>query len=166
MNAIVQFELCTLTNEELVQKVDQLTDQIYQTGKIPSRYIPARPNDDYDLLVGELCVRFAKLTNLETVKKEVTVTVRAEEPVEEEPMMKVLSQDTALAIAACPEYVPMRLLNEEWAQRNHGQSLQRLNERGGLSVCEILANMSKRRWHPVADNIAVAELNTLLKKLS
>lgn len=61
MNGIVSFRLCTLTDEELVKKVDELTDKIYQDGKIPSRHIPAQPNNDYDLLVGELCVRFNKL---------------------------------------------------------------------------------------------------------
>lgn len=58
MNALVSFRLCNLSDEALVSKVDQLTDQMYTTGKIPSRHIPARPNDDYDLLVGELVKRF------------------------------------------------------------------------------------------------------------
>ena len=57
MNAIVGFELCTLSDEELAVKVDNLTDKMYEEQKIPSRSIPARPNDDYDLLVGELCRR-------------------------------------------------------------------------------------------------------------
>ena len=42
--------------------------------------------------------------------------------------------------------MPMFMLNEEQAQRNHGQSLKRLAERGGLSPSEALANMEKRRW--------------------
>lgn len=41
-----------------MQKVDELTDQMSQTGEIPYRHIPARPNADYDLLVGELLKRF------------------------------------------------------------------------------------------------------------
>ena len=61
MNAIVHFRKCTLTDSELLAKVDHLTDQIYQTGTIPSRHIPARPDDDYDLLVGELIIRFNEM---------------------------------------------------------------------------------------------------------
>lgn len=59
MNAIVSFGLCTLTDEELLQKVDSLTDKMYRTGRIPDRQIPARPNEDYDLLVGELVKRYS-----------------------------------------------------------------------------------------------------------
>lgn len=39
----------------------------------------------------------------------------------------------------------MALLNEEWAKRNHDQSLGRLNERGGMGVMEILDNIHRRR---------------------
>jgi hypothetical protein len=60
MNTISTFRLCTLTDEELLKRVDYLTDEMYKTGKIPSRFIPARPDDDYDLLVGELIIRFSK----------------------------------------------------------------------------------------------------------
>lgn len=62
MNAITHFRKCTLTNEELMQMVDQQTDSIFTLGKIPTRHIPARPNKDYDLLVGELILRFKELT--------------------------------------------------------------------------------------------------------
>lgn len=58
MNQIVNFNLCTLNDEELLNKIDTLTDEMYQTNKVPIRRIPARPNDDYDLLVGELVKRF------------------------------------------------------------------------------------------------------------
>ena len=58
MNGIVGFRLCTLTDEELVNRVDELTDQMFETNKFPVRHIPAQPDKDYDLLVGELCQRF------------------------------------------------------------------------------------------------------------
>jgi hypothetical protein len=58
MNSIVSFRKCTLTDDELLKKVDYITDQIYISREIPSRHIPARPNDDYDLLIGELILRF------------------------------------------------------------------------------------------------------------
>ena len=57
MNDIVRFRLCTLTDEELLDKVDKLTDEMFTTQKVPSRHIPARPNEDLDLLIGELIFR-------------------------------------------------------------------------------------------------------------
>ncbi len=62
MNGLVSFRLCNLTNEELIKKVDKQLDNIFIEGKIPSRHIPARPNDDFDLLVGELIMRFGEAT--------------------------------------------------------------------------------------------------------
>lgn len=43
-----------------------------------------------------------------------------------------------------PSEIPWRLLDEGWAQHNHGQSLKRLAERGGLSPGEALANIERR----------------------
>ena len=63
MNAIIGFRQCSLTNEELAKKIDNLTDKIYRTGKIPERNIPAKPDSDYDLLVGEMIVRFLEFNN-------------------------------------------------------------------------------------------------------
>ncbi len=42
--------------------------------------------------------------------------------------------------------VRMDLLNENWAQKNHNQSLERLAERGGLSCEEALAIAERRQW--------------------
>lgn len=61
MNALVSFRLCKLSDKELIEKVDKLTDEMYQTGELPTRHIPARPDSDYDLLVGELITRFNSL---------------------------------------------------------------------------------------------------------
>jgi hypothetical protein len=36
----------------------------------------------------------------------------------------------------------------EQARRNHGQTLHRLHERGGLSWCEALAVLEDRKWRP------------------
>jgi hypothetical protein len=60
MNGIVSFRLCKLSNDELLKKVDETTDNMYKNCRIPDRHIPARPNEDYDLLVGELVVRARK----------------------------------------------------------------------------------------------------------
>ena len=57
MNTIASFRKCTLSNNDLLQKVDTLTDEMFKTLDVPTRHIPARPNDDYDLLIGELLMR-------------------------------------------------------------------------------------------------------------
>lgn len=64
MNAIVSFRLCKLSHEELLKKVDAMTDEMYKNGKIPAAHIPARPDEDYDLLVGEMIKRFQELIAL------------------------------------------------------------------------------------------------------
>jgi len=61
MNTIAKFRLCDLSDIELLEKVDKMTNEIFKCGKIPDRHIPARPNEDYDLLVGELILRFNQL---------------------------------------------------------------------------------------------------------
>jgi hypothetical protein len=44
------------------------------------------------------------------------------------------------------EPIDFSVLNEYWAQKNHGQSLTRLAERGGLSPCEAAAIIQQRPW--------------------
>lgn len=53
-------------------------------------------------------------------------------------------------------YVPWMLVtpHEAQAQRNHGQSLDRLAERGGLSAAELVAVLEDRRWKPMDDKEA------------
>lgn len=46
----------------------------------------------------------------------------------------------------CPAQFPMHLLNADQAFSNHGQTLQRLKERGGLGVAEILAVVNRKSW--------------------
>lgn len=63
MNSLSSFRLCTLTDEELVSKIDEQTDLMFEDQQLPTRHIPARPDSDYDLLIGELLIRFKeKLT--------------------------------------------------------------------------------------------------------
>ena len=61
MNTISKFRLTKLTDDELLLKVDQLTDKIFKTQSVPTINIPAQPDNDYDLLVGELILRFMDL---------------------------------------------------------------------------------------------------------
>lgn len=49
--------------------------------------------------------------------------------------------------------------HETQARANHGQSLARLAERGGLGVCEALAVLDNRRWHRMDQAVAMAELS-------
>lgn len=58
MNAIAGFRQCTLSDEELLALIDKKTDDIFVKQEVPTRNIPAMPNEDYDLLVGELILRF------------------------------------------------------------------------------------------------------------
>ena len=44
-----------------------------------------------------------------------------------------------------PKKVSFGLLNEEFALNNHSQTLERLNERGGMGILEILDNIHKRK---------------------
>lgn len=55
-----------------------------------------------------------------------------------------------------PDYVPSGYLGIPWsviapherqARSNHGQSLERLAERGGLGPCEAVAILEDRPWH-------------------
>ena len=41
----------------------------------------------------------------------------------------------------CPKQIPFAILNEEWAEINHSQTLKKLNECGGMSPVEIVANI-------------------------
>lgn len=67
----------------------------------------------------------------------------------------------------CPDLFPDEFLNEEMAARNHGQSLAQLNERGGLAISEILANILQQdsRWiqmHP-EEQWQVDMINSIIK---
>lgn len=66
-----------------------------------------------------------------------------------------------MPILGTPLLLPMRLLNEEWAQRNHGQSLARLAERGGLDLAEAAAIHECRRWRAMTADEAIAALRAV-----
>lgn len=46
----------------------------------------------------------------------------------------------------CPREIPNEILDERHAAVIHGQSLNRLNERGGMSPGEVLLNIDKGRY--------------------
>lgn len=51
-----------------------------------------------------------------------------------------------------PIYFPWELLNENNAMKFHSQTLNRLNERGGLSPEEIYCNVTSTLYHTVKFN--------------
>ncbi len=57
-----------------------------------------------------------------------------------------------LSIPECPETIPWQLVqpHEAQAQTNHGQSLSRLAERGGLAPSEAVAVLEDRQWQPMS----------------
>jgi len=61
MNSLINYRYCTLSDEELLKRVDEQTDNMFRTQKVPTRNIPARFDEDYDLLIGELIMRFNEL---------------------------------------------------------------------------------------------------------
>ncbi len=60
---LIQFRICTLSDKELAEAVAEGLFKMYKEPvSVPTRHIPARPNEDFDLLVGELVVRFMEKT--------------------------------------------------------------------------------------------------------
>lgn len=60
-------------------------------------------------------------------------------------MRVLLNADNREKYPHCPTRVPMAMLCEETAQRNHSQTLNGLESRGGLDPVEMLANIERRR---------------------
>jgi len=60
---LVNFRLCTLSDNLLLNEISTHLISMYKTGKLPPRHIPARPDEDFDLLVGELMVRYKEKGN-------------------------------------------------------------------------------------------------------
>jgi len=61
-----------------------------------------------------------------------------------------------------PKNIPFSILNEEWAQKNHGQSLNKLASRGGLDTSEALAIIQCRSWYRMGEQESLDELLSLI----
>jgi hypothetical protein len=48
-----------------------------------------------------------------------------------------------------PRLIDGSCLSEEWAQRNHGHSVDELARRGGLDLTEVAAIIERRPWRPM-----------------
>lgn len=64
-----------------------------------------------------------------------------------------------------PQSIPWELIepHREQAMKNHYQTLETLNQRGGLSVDELFAVLQDMRWEVIPEGKAIAFLNNLLK---
>ena len=62
---LIQFRLCKLEDKDLMQRLSDHLNEMYKTGRIPARHIPAQPEEDFDLLLSELIVRFAENKNID-----------------------------------------------------------------------------------------------------
>lgn len=58
-------------------------------------------------------------------------------------------------------WISFDVLDERQAQRNHGQTLARLAERGGLNAAEALAIAERRAYKPVHTKDAIVALSAL-----
>ena len=62
---LVQFRKCTLTDRGLAEAVAKGMNEMYTDPvSVPARQIPARPDEDFDLITGELIVRYLEKTEL------------------------------------------------------------------------------------------------------
>lgn len=76
--------------------------------------------------------------------------------------MKILGR----VFEGLPAKVPMSILSEEWAQKIHRQTLNRLNERGGLCPAEIYLNINKidSGSYP-SDSVITESINNAIDKI-
>ena len=63
------------------------------------------------------------------------------------PIMRTFGVDTKGR--GMPRLIEWSCLSEEWAQRNHGQSVDELARRGGLDLTEAAAIIQRRAWRPM-----------------
>ena len=70
----------------------------------------------------------------------------------------------------CPAQIPWAIIDphRRQAERNHGQSLERLDERGGLDPTELFAVLTDRDWRDVfkttTEFTCVAYINEAIEK--
>lgn len=111
MNALTSFRLCKLSSHELIEKLDKQTDAMFKTQQLPVRHIPARPNEDYDLLVGELILRFGELeTFITSIENDLLVNFSDDKP----------EQDLAKLIYNTKHKISM-FLSSEYGKLNRAQ---------------------------------------------
>jgi hypothetical protein len=148
---------CTLNDKELIEMAEATIQDLINTGGGSfTMCVPARPNQDTDLILSEVVNRFValqakvdkyekalRLAGLDAIIEALSSEGKeVEKPIE---YMPIHPEDARKP--GCPKQFPMHLLNEARALSNHSQSLKRLKERGGLSVVEILAIVRGKPWN-------------------
>ena len=68
----------------------------------------------------------------------------------------------------CPKRIPFAMLSEKMAYEVHSQTLKRLNERGGMSPIEIVANIEKfnpfgSKYNSFDEQLYITKLKKYLK---
>ena len=81
------------------------------------------------------------------------------EPESAEPVAYMRLHSTGL-------YIKMEHLSETQAKRNHYQSLERLNERGGITPAEALALIEKRSYRTIGEFEATKKLLGLVSEIT
>jgi hypothetical protein len=69
-----------------------------------------------------------------------------------------------MRVLGTPLLLPMGLLDGAQALANHAQTLERLNERGGVSLSEAAALAQRRRWVHMPAEDAIAALAEAAKR--
>jgi len=76
-----------------------------------------------------------------------------------------MSTDRMMPIRRSGFSLSFDVLDETLAQRQHGQSLARLAERGGMSPVEALALVSAKHWYRYPETWAIDALRPLTRPI-
>ncbi len=68
---------------------------------------------------------------------------------------------THMPVMGYPLVIPMAALDEHQAHLNHGQTLDTLARRGGISLSEAVALIERKPFHPMSDAYAMSCLRGL-----
>jgi hypothetical protein len=128
--------------------------------------------DRYEAALKEIVERVPYIDNASRIaKKALSAGEGEKEAVKDIEYMPILSAELNekeyRGMNNVPIRVPMHLLNEQQAYSNHGQSLARLKERGGLSIRESLLLITRQHWlyyKGMEAKKAVAMLNDLINQ--
>jgi hypothetical protein len=84
----------------------------------------------------------------------------------DEKFMRVINYDKLIKMhPTCPEYIPFDILDRNQSYRNHSQTLERLNERGGITPQEALAIIEKTPYRYNLDiSDTIKQVNTYILK--
>lgn len=79
--------------------------------------------------------------------------------------MRILLNTKIIEKNNLPFNFPNELLDEKWALNIHSQTLDRLNQRGGMAPNELIGNIKKLSGKEISKyptNLAISELKKIL----